>query len=143
MTILNPEAGANAGTPSIIGGTRDTSGPGPEVMDAATLTGNNVVNPANEKLGSIEAVMLDVAHGRIAYAVVAFGGFLGIGEKLFAVPWSALTLDANRKCFLLNVPKERLRDAPGFDKDHWPTMADPQWATEVHGYYGTPLYWVD
>ncbi len=131
------------GATRIIGGERDSSGPGPDVMDAKTLIGDEVVNAANEKLGTVEAIMLDVGRGRVAYAVLAFGGFLGIGEKLFAVPWRALALDADRKCFVLDVPKERLERAPGFDKGRWPSMADQRWATEVHDYYGTQLYWID
>lgn len=140
----NPARGATgASATRIIGGDRDSSGPGPSVMDADTLIGNDVVNAENDKLGTIEAIMLDVGRGRVAYAVLGFGGFLGIGEKLFAVPWQALILDADRKCFVLNVPKDRLERAPGFDKDHWPSMADERWATEIHDYYGTRLYWVD
>jgi len=140
----NPARGATGTSATrIIGGDRDSSGPGPSVMDADTLIGNDVVNAENDKLGTIEAIMLDVGRGRVAYAVLGFGGFLGIGEKLFAVPWQALILDADRKCFVLNVPKDRLERAPGFDKDHWPSMADERWATEIHDYYGTRLYWVD
>jgi hypothetical protein len=73
--------------------------------------------------------------------VLSFGGFLGVGDKLFAVPWRALKLDTDNKCFILDVDKDRLRDAPGFDKDHWPSMADTQWASKVHSYYGTRPYW--
>ena len=138
MTTTGDARGAR-----VVGGTRNGSGPGPDVMDASTLIGNEVVNTTGEKLGTLEAIMLDVAHGRVAYAVLAFGGFLGFGEKLFAVPWRALTLDADDKCFVLNVARETLEVAPGFDKDHWPTMADERWATEVHEYYGTRLYWLD
>ena len=87
------------------------------------------------------AIMLDVERGRIAYAVLSVGGFLGLGDKLFAVPWSALKLDTDRSCFVLNVDKERLENAPGFDKDRWPSMADEQWATEIHSYYGSRPYW--
>lgn len=141
-TSVSTLAGGTEETP-IIGGERNSSGPGPSVMEAKTLIGNDVVNDNDDKLGTIEGIMLDVGHGRIAYAVLAFGGFLGIGEKLFAVPWRALMLDADRKCFVLSVPKERLKQAPGFDKDHWPSMADERWATDVHDYYGTRLYWVD
>ena len=64
--------------------------------------------------------------------------FLGMGGKLFATPWSALTLDTENKCFVLNVDKERLDNAPGFDKDKWPDMADQTWADEIHSYYGLP-----
>ena len=126
----------------IVGGHRG-DGPGPEVMDAATLKGDSVVNSSGDDLGTIEAIMLDVTSGRIAYAVLSFGGFLGMGSKLFAIPWSALTLDASEKRFILDVPKERLENAPGFDKDHWPSMADTTWATQVHSYYNVRPYWDD
>jgi hypothetical protein len=118
-----------------------TEGPGPRIMAADTLEGNTVRNRAGDSLGSIEHIMLDVPTGRIAYAVLSFGGFLGLGDKLFAVPWSALTLDADRKCFILNASKEMLEKAPGFDKDHWPTMADQRWAADIHGYYRAVPYW--
>ena len=135
------------GTPSTAGGAAiaphapDHSGPGPELMTASTLEGNTVVNRADETLGEIEEIMLDVRSGRIAYAVMASGGFLGIGDKLFAIPWHALTLDPEEKCFVLDVSRERLEKAPGFDKDHWPSMANEAWAGEVHRYYATRPYW--
>ncbi len=133
-----------SGGASIVGdGARNSDGPGPQVMDAATLSGDSVVNSTGEDLGKIEAIMLDVTGGRIAYAVLSFGGFLGMGDKLFAVPWSALTLDTDNECFILDVPKERLDSAPGFDKDHWPSMADAEWATSVHSYYNTRPYWTE
>jgi sporulation protein YlmC with PRC-barrel domain len=120
-----------------------SAGPGPEVMDAATLIGDKVVNAEGEGLGEIEAIMLDVRSGRIAYAVLSFGGFLGFGSKLFAIPWSALTLDAKEKRFVLNVSKEKLENAEGFDEDHWPSMADTAWAVKVHEYYEAVPYWDD
>ena len=85
--------------------------------------------------------MIDVRTGRVAYAVLSFGGILGMGEKLFAIPWSALTLDADQKCFVLDVPKERLEQAPGFDKDHWPSMADENWASQIYAFYNQSPYW--
>jgi len=119
----------------------DTKGPGPRVMAASTLEGDNVVNSAGDKLGEISEIMLDVPTGRVAYAVLSVGGFLGIGEKLLAIPWSALKLDPENKRFTLNVSKEQLEKAQGFDKDHWPSMADQRWATELHNYYSAPYYW--
>jgi sporulation protein YlmC with PRC-barrel domain len=116
-------------------------GPGPEIMAADTLEGDEVVNGQGDDLGTIKDIMIDVPSGRVAYVVLAAGGFLGIGDKYFAIPWSALTLDADRKCFILDADKEKLQNAPGFDKDHWPAMADLTWATEVHRYYGQPTYW--
>ena len=115
-------------------------GPGPELMGANTLVGNDVYNLKNEDLGDIKEIMLDMRTGRVSYAVLSFGGFLGMGEKLFAVPWNALTLDTQNKRFTLNVEKDRLESAPGFDQDSWPNMADPSWAKSIHDYYGTKPY---
>ncbi|SFB53338.1 PRC-barrel domain-containing protein [Azotobacter beijerinckii] len=114
-----------------------SSGPGPRLMGADTLIGNDVYNQKDEDLGDIKEIMLDIQSGRVAYAVLSFGGFLGMGEKLFAVPWNALTLDTVNKRFVLSIDKERLADAPGFDKDKWPDMQDPTWSNEIHDYYGT------
>lgn len=119
----------------------NSAGPGPNLMLADTLTGNDVINYANEDLGEIKGIMLDVEHGRIAYAVLSVGGFMGIGDHLFAIPWSALKLDTDRKAFVLNANKELLKNAPGFDKDNWPRMADVQWANKIHQYYSVNPYW--
>jgi sporulation protein YlmC with PRC-barrel domain len=115
----------------------DDTGPGPALMGANTLIGDKVVNGQGEDLGDIKEIMLDMRTGHVAYAVLSFGGFLGLGEKLFAVPWQALQLDTVDKCFVLNVDKDRLKNAPGFDPDAWPDMSDVQWAGEVHRFYGT------
>lgn len=119
----------------------DHSGPGPEIMAASSFEGETVVNGQGETIGEIEEIMLDVRSGRIAYAVLAVGGFLGMGEKYFAVPWNAFTMDTDNHRFILDVDKERLKNAPGFDKDHWPSMADQTWAVQVHTYYSTRPYW--
>jgi sporulation protein YlmC with PRC-barrel domain len=112
-------------------------GPGPELMGANTLIGDHVHNLKNEHLGEIKEIMLDMRTGKIAYAVMAHGGVFTLGEKLFAVPWEALTLDTVNKRFTLNVDKQRIDNAPGFDSDNWPDMADQSWQTEIHGYYAT------
>jgi len=128
----------------IIGGAQaywDNEGPGPRIMAADTLEGDNVVNAQGEDLGEIKDIMIDVPSGRVAYAVLSFGGVLGMGDKLFAIPWHALQLDPENHCFILNVDKERLKNAPGFDKDHWPSMSDQRWATDIHAYYGSRPYW--
>ena len=113
----------------------------PRVLAADTLTGDKVVNPQKEDLGKIEHLMIDLTSGRIAYAVLSFGGFLGMGDKLFAIPWSALSVDTVEKSFILNVDKELLKSAPGFDKEHWPDMADHGWGKKVFTYYGAKPYW--
>lgn len=116
-------------------GPSTAQGPGPRLMGADTLIGNNVCNERGDALGEIKEIMLDVQAGRVSYAVMSFGGFLGMGKKLFAVPWQALKLDTINKCFILDVDKDRLEDAPGFDPDHWPDMADQAWVEEVEAYY--------
>jgi len=126
----------------IVGGPKSgTSGPGPEVMAAKTLQSNDVYNLEDEKLGSIQEIMLDVQHGRIAYAVLSHGGMLGLGDKLYAIPWSALTLDTDNKRFILDISTDRLSEADGFDKDNWPSMADEIWARQAYDFYGQPPYW--
>ncbi|GAA4032984.1 PRC-barrel domain-containing protein [Actimicrobium antarcticum] len=113
-------------------------GPGPELMGADTLLGEDVYNRQDEQLGDIKEIMLDMRSGNVAYAVLSFGGFLGMGEKLFAVPWKALTLDTVNKRFILDATKEKLENAPGFDNDEWPDMADPGWINQIETYYGAP-----
>lgn len=114
-----------------------SSGPGPALMGADTLIGDSVINGQEEDLGDIKEIMLDMRTGQIAYAVLSFGGFLGLGEKLFAVPWQALHLDTVNKRFVLDIDKDRLKTAPGFDPDNWPDMSDVTWANQIHSFYGT------
>jgi len=107
------------------------------VLSASTLNGDDVYNKTGEKLGSIKELMLDIENGNVCYAVLSFGGFLSLGEKLFAVPWSALTVDTKNKRFVIDTDEERLKTAPGFDVDHWPNMADTTWEKSVQTFYGT------
>ncbi len=117
-----------------------SEGPGPALMGANTLIGDDVYNSQDEQLGDIKEIMLDVRSGTIAYAVLSFGGVFSIGEKLFAVPWEALALDTENKRFVLDVDKDRLKNAPGFDKDHWPDMADEAWVNEINTYYESTFH---
>lgn len=110
-------------------------------LSASTLIGDDVVNRAGETVGNLKDIMLDLETGRIAYAVISSGGFLGIGDKLFAVPWSALELHAENHAFIFDVDKERLEQAPGFDQDNWPDMNDRGWGQSVHEFYGSIPYW--
>lgn len=107
----------------------------PQILSADTLVGDSVKNPQGESLGDLKAIMLDLENGKVAYAVLSFGGILNMGDKLFAVPWSALRVDGENKCLVLDASKDRLKDAPGFDKDHWPDFADTTFAQKISGYY--------
>ena len=110
-------------------------------MGASTITGDKVVNAAGEDLGKIDEIMLDTPTGRVAYAVLYFGGFLGMGDKLFAIPWDQLSLDEDDEHFVLNVDRAKLEQAPGFDNDNWPDMADQSWRSQIYSYYGSAPYW--
>ena len=104
-------------------------------LSATTLIGDKIENVQQESLGDLKDIMLDTAGGKIEYAVLSYGGILGMGDKLFAVPWSALTVNHERKTLVLNVSKDRLKDAPGFDKDNWPNFADAAFAQTLNTYY--------
>lgn len=105
------------------------------VLSASTISSDSVYNAAGEKLGDIKDLMIETDNGRVAYAVLSFGGWLGMGDKLFAIPWKAFHVDTEKKCLILNVPKERFKDAPGFDKDHWPNFTDATFANRITDYY--------
>lgn len=111
---------------------------GPRLMPSGTLEGDAVVNSAGENLGSIKDFMLNMETGTVEYAVLSFGGILGMGEKLFAVPFQALQLDPENHQFVLDVDKERLKSAPGFDRNDWPDTANPEWGSRVRSFYGIP-----
>lgn len=111
------------------------------LFSASTLAGDRVFNRAGESLGKIEDFMVDMENGRIAYAVLSFGGVLGIGDKLFAVPTEALTFDGERRCFILDADKSDLEQAPGFDKNSWPDFNDPSFGSRVYAHYGRKPYW--
>ena len=107
------------------------------VLTASSITKDDVVNLSGEHIGDIKDLMIDVQKGSIAYAVLDFGGFLGVGSKYFAVPWQSFTIDETNKQLMLNVSKDRLEEAPGFDKDHWPMSNDDNYFSSVNQYYAT------
>lgn len=111
------------------------------VLSSSSICGDKVKNTQGENLGDIKDLMIDLSSGRVAYAVLDFGGFLGIGNKLFAVPFNALTVCAEEKCFKLNVSKEQLEKQEGFDQNNWPDMADQTWGKKLHSDYNVDPYW--
>ncbi len=105
-------------------------------LSTGSLTGTDVVNTEGKRLGDLKEIMLDVDTGQVAYAVLSFGGVLGMGDKLFAIPWKALRVDQGREKIVLNVKKEVLDNAPGFDKDNWPQSSNAAWLGDVYRHYG-------
>jgi sporulation protein YlmC with PRC-barrel domain len=109
---------------------------GPVMMGANTLTGSDVYNKKAEYLGNIKELMINMNNGGVSYSVLTYGGFLGIGEKLFAVPFKALVSDPINKRFTLDIEKDNIQHAPGFDADHWPDMIDESWINSIYHFYG-------
>jgi sporulation protein YlmC with PRC-barrel domain len=115
-----------------------------KIMDAmhharvSTVEDMHVRNTAGEDIGKIKDLVVDINSGKVLYAALDFGGFLGVGDKYFAVPWHSLQVKGTDKdqYLLLNVTKERLKEAPGFDKNHWPDMANTNWTADVDRFYG-------
>jgi sporulation protein YlmC with PRC-barrel domain len=110
-------------------------------VKATSIIGTKVVNPQDENLGDIKELMIDPQTGHVAYAVVSFGGFLTLGEKLFAIPFGAFDYNPTKHEYILDVAKEKLKEAPGFPSSHWPTMADEKWNRDVHKYFELSPYW--
>lgn len=108
------------------------------ILSASTLIGEDVSNREGEDLGDIKDIMIDTDTGQVTYAVVEYGTVLGMGGKFFAIPMTAMQLDTENKCFILNQSKASLENAPGFDKDNWPDFADQTWQTSVNTYYDIP-----
>jgi len=96
------------------------------IMPVGGICGADVAGPDGERLGAISELMIDADSGAIAYAVLAYGGLLGVGEKLFALPWGAFAVEPTSGAITVSVARERFEAAPGFDKDAWPTEADPE-----------------
>jgi hypothetical protein len=115
--------------------------PSATILSAGTLLNSQVTNIEGEDLGTIVSFGIDLEQGRIAYAVLSFGDLLGFGGKWFAVPWEALQYSQHDQKFILNVDKDFLKEAPGFDKDNWPSVQDRHFAVEVYKHYGRTAYW--
>jgi len=111
------------------------------LIGADKVEGTDVYNTAGDHLGTIHEIMIDKVTGKVAYAVMSFGGFLGMGEKYHPLPWSTLTYDTDKEGYVVNLSKEQLRDAPVFDDDEETFLADRAYEKRVHDYYGTTPYW--
>lgn len=100
------------------------------------VQGMDIYNLKGEEIGVVESVTIDTDKGDIAYVVISHGGFLGMGEKMFAVPWKEFRMTNDRDALVLNVSEKTLENAPGFDEDNWPNMGDPNWRNRIDSYYG-------
>jgi len=111
------------------------------LISADRVEGTAVYNAEGDKLGYVEDVMLHKVSGKVAYAVVSFGGFLGIGEKYHPLPWSMLKYDTSRNGYVLPIAKRQLEEAPSFASTEL-AGDDTEWRQKVHNHYGAPPYWI-
>jgi hypothetical protein len=106
------------------------------------VSGTSVYNPAGDSIGTIDDVMIDKRSGKVAYAIMSFGGFLGMGEKYHPVPWPQLKYDTNMQGYLLNLTREQLEGAPAYDRGTDPGWGNRDYETRLHGYYKADPYWL-
>jgi len=112
------------------------------LISADKVEGTTVYNRAGDKLGSVKTVMIDKKSGKVAYAVMSFGGFLGIGTDLHPLPWSVLDYDTAESGYVVDLDKDTLEKAPRLGADERVDWADQAWGREVHDYYRATPYWM-
>jgi sporulation protein YlmC with PRC-barrel domain len=111
------------------------------ILAAGSLKGTKVHNFAGEDLGKVDDFVLDLDSGRIAYVVLSIGGFLGIGDRLHAVPWELFSTTKQDHDLFIDVEKQMLIDAPFFERSAWPAFDDPEWSARLHAHYAQKPYW--
>lgn len=107
------------------------------LISSSKVEGTNVYSPDGEHVGSVDSFMVDKFSGKVSYAVMSFGGFLGIGERYHALPWDTLTYDTNVGGYVVNVTRDQLEGGPSFGRDEEP-WTDPEYGRQVNSYYGMP-----
>jgi sporulation protein YlmC with PRC-barrel domain len=110
-----------------------------DIVKGSKIIGKSVQTMKGKEIGEIEDLAIDEIDGRVRYAVLSFGGILGLGEKYFAIPWEALSLSNNKEHFALAVTEKELEKAPGFDKNNWPDFADPVYYATIYEFYHVPV----
>jgi len=111
------------------------------LISADKVEGTPVKNSDGDKLGTIDKVMIDKRSGKVAYAVMSFGGFLGMGESRHPLPWHVLTYDTDLDGYVVDIDKDKLRNAPHFEPDEDVAWGNEAWHRRVHDYYGVQPYW--
>ena len=112
------------------------------VVSASEIIGETVANLQGENVGKILELVIDAGKNRVVYAVLSFGGFMGMRNKLFAIPWEAFEFSETEKKLILNVDRQKLEAAPGFEKgDKWPDFKDTLWGESIYNYYNYAPPW--
>ena len=111
------------------------------LISSDKVEGTAVYNRAGEKLGSIHTLLIDKVSGKVAYAVMSFGGFLGIGDRYHPLPWSVLDYETSQGGYVVDLDRSKLEGAPTYSSSETPNWSDRRWGQQVHDYYGTRPYW--
>ena len=117
---------------------RATAHPNHQLISSNDVQGTEVYGAGNKNVGEIDHLIIDKLTGRVAYAVMSFGGFMRLGHSHYPIPWSALTYDKSLGGFRTNITEQQLKDAPQFSDDSW---EDRDWETKTHQHYRAPAYW--
>ena len=112
--------------------------PNHDLISSEQVQGTDVRGVSGDKIGTIDHLMVDKPSGKIAYAVMSFGGFLGVGHSHYPIPWGMLRYNVGQKAYEASITEAQLKDAPQFSDNAW-TSRD--WETKTHKHYGTPPYW--
>jgi sporulation protein YlmC with PRC-barrel domain len=112
------------------------------LISSARVEGTHVYNAAGEKLGTVDAIMIDKYEGKVAYAVMSFGGFLGIGEQYHPLPWQSLDYDERKDGYVVNMTTEQLKAAPTLGKDEYDRLKDRIYGAAIYSHYGHTPYWI-
>ena len=115
-----------------------TAHPKRRLVSSEAVEGTEVYGIGNQAIGEVDHLMIEKVSGRVVYAVISFGGFLGLAHSHYPIPWSALTYDTTLGGFRTGIREEQLKDAPAFSDDSW---TDRDWETRTHRHYGAPPYW--
>lgn len=116
-----------------------TSTPYKTMISSEDVQGTDVYSPSRDKIGDIDHLMIEKQSGRVVYAVMSFGGFLGLGQSHFPVPWGTLSYDTSLGGYITNITEDQLRNAPSFSDD---SFANRDWEQKVHRHYNAPPYWM-
>ena len=114
---------------------------GKPLIESDRVEGTNVYDPAGNKIGDIKRLMIEKVSGRISYAVMSFGGFLGMGKEEYTIPWNKLEYDTSLGGYRTDITEEQLKGAPTFYRDRDYDWSDRARERELHDYWDTPYYW--
>jgi len=117
---------------------RATAHPNKQLISSEDVHGTEVYGADRKHIGEVDHLMIDKESGRVAYVVISFGGFMGLGHSHYPIPWGALTYDTQLGGFRTNITEQQLKDAPEFTDDSW---GDRDWETRTHKHYTAPNYW--